>query len=156
MAMKRILKLSVVLTVIACGVLYGQRALVRAAPVAVTAASLSQFAKQPEGSADAGGAILGEKRLEIGPVPGLTTAWHLSPDTSAIPLGSTVQFRVGLERGTAVTWIGATEEYRDERASVASCAFIEIGHQAVRAEVVDPQDGPSVLAIFDETKELPF
>ena len=51
MAMKRILKMSVVLTVIACGVLYGQRALVSAAPAAEAAASLSQLGEPVQVSA---------------------------------------------------------------------------------------------------------
>lgn len=150
MAMKRILKTSVVLTVIACGVLYGQRAGVSSAPMAVAAASLSQLADPAKRSPDAPGTTFGGYRLEIGPIAGLTTAWHRSPDLSAIPLGSTVQFRVVLGRATAVTWSGATEEYRDENKSVASCEFSRSGKQAVRVEVVDPQDGPSVLeSVFD-------
>ena len=53
MAMKRIFEMSVLLAVIACGVLYGQRALVSSAPMAVAAASLSQFADPAQVSADA-------------------------------------------------------------------------------------------------------
>ena len=150
MSMKRILKMSVVTTVIACGVLYGQRALVSSAPMAMAAASLSQFADPDPGSGDADGNSFGGNRLEIGPVAGLTTAWHRSPDQSAIPLGSTVQFRVFLEPGMRVTWIGATEERRDPNKSVASSEFNKIGLHAVRAELVDPQDGPSLLeSVFD-------
>ena len=67
MAGKRILKLSVVTTVIACGVLYGQRALVRSAPMAVAAASPSQFADPDPGSGGADESSFGGNWLEIGP-----------------------------------------------------------------------------------------
>ncbi len=155
MARKRILRMSVVTTVIACGVLYGQR--VSAAPAGEAAATLSQLGEPAQVSADGrritfggdgpghpadfngdgaigaadlavllgswgecpdcpadidGNGMVGasdlavllddwgqfEYNLEIGPVAGLTTAWHHSPDQSAIPLGSTVQFRVVLGR----------------------------------------------------------
>ncbi|MCZ6654699.1 MAG: proprotein convertase P-domain-containing protein [Planctomycetota bacterium] len=150
MAMKRILRMSVVLTVISCGVLYAQRGLVSATPAVVAAASLSQLGEPAQRSGDSGGDSFTESWLEIGPVAGLTTAWHRSPDHSAIPLGSTVPFRVFLEPGTKVNWVGAIEQHRDRDKSVASCKFSEIGEATVRAELVDPQDGSSLLeSVFD-------
>ncbi len=53
MPMKRILRVSLVITVIACGVLYGQRALVSAAPAGEADASLSQLVEPGQVSADA-------------------------------------------------------------------------------------------------------
>ena len=52
-------------------------------------------------------------RMKIGPIPGLTTAWHAAPEQTGVPLGATVQFKVtGLSPTTPVTWTGAVEVQR--------------------------------------------
>ena len=63
MPMKRILRMSVVTTVIACGVLYGQRALVSAAPAGEAAAGPAVIAdaEKPNRPSDARQFIAEEK-----------------------------------------------------------------------------------------------
>ncbi len=47
--------------------------------------------------------------LSIGPIEGLTTAWHTAPAETAIPLGITLQFRQPAPPEATVVWTGAQE-----------------------------------------------
>lgn len=70
--------------------------------------------------------------LEIGPVEGLTTRWHKAPIETAVPLGTTLQFRV---RGRGpVMWRGAQIlEIRGDR-WVAKFDARHVGRHVVAAE----------------------
>lgn len=46
-------------------------------------------------------------KLQIGPVLGLTTAWHSAPTHTAVPLGTTIRFRVQGKGARSVEWTGA-------------------------------------------------
>jgi len=49
-----------------------------------------------------------ERKIEIGPVPGLTTTWHPAPKATAAPLGGTLRFRIRALPGRTIQWSGAT------------------------------------------------
>ena len=45
--------------------------------------------------------------LWIGPITGLTTAWHEAPLETGIPVGTTVQLKQDAPANAVVTWVGA-------------------------------------------------
>ena len=51
-------------------------------------------------------------RLEIGPIAGLTTAWHPAPLATAVPLGATLRLRIRHPGTEPVQWTGAIEVER--------------------------------------------
>ncbi len=75
------------------------------------------------------------RRMTIGPVAGLTTAWHPAPATTHVPVDSTVQLRQYARRGEQVVWHGAEEILRDGEGSVAVCPGDQPGIYFVRAIV---------------------
>ena len=64
-----------------------------------------------------------QPELEIGPIEGLTTAWHQAPREVAIPVGTTLLFRTKAVPAVTVTWTGAIEISRDEMWSTAICSL---------------------------------
>lgn len=74
---------------------------------------------------------LWNERLEIGPVPGLTTIWHQAPVRTAIPLGATVQLRTRIPMGWSVRWTGAREIERIPGWSTAEVEFRSLGTSTV-------------------------
>lgn len=68
------------------------------------------------------------KSLEIGPVAGLTTAWHAAPRATGIPLGSTVQLRLRVQRDARATWHGTREIDSSHGRSTAEARFDTAGH----------------------------
>ena len=79
--------------------------------------------------------------MMIGPVPGLTSDWHVAPSATAIPLGDSVQFRQPAPPEAQITWIGAYEVLRNESGSVAECPLREVGSHSVRVQVLMPDGG---------------
>ena len=88
--------------------------------------------------------------LEIGPVAALTTDWHASPRASAIPLGTTVQFRIKDSRDFYVQWIGAREVERRGSWSIAEAHFQTPGPQVVGVRYINPyEEEIEEIATFD-------
>lgn len=77
--------------------------------------------------------------LEVGPVAGLTTAWHPAPSTTGIPLGTTVRLRFSVPQGVTAVWSGAREIERRGRWSVAERRFDAPGLSSVSASYDDPE-----------------
>jgi hypothetical protein len=78
--------------------------------------------------------------LQIGPVAGLTTEWHLAPTETAIPAGATVQFRIQVPLSSRVTWSGASEVDRNGGWSTAQHPFGGSGTEVVSV-VAEAADG---------------
>jgi hypothetical protein len=57
--------------------------------------------------------------LQVGPIEGLTTAWHTAPQQTAIPLGSVVEFRVNAPIGATVSWQNAVQTLRTDSSAFA-------------------------------------
>ncbi|MEM7479904.1 MAG: hypothetical protein AAF481_01910 [Acidobacteriota bacterium] len=72
-------------------------------------------------------ASLPRDALLLGPIPGLTTAWHLAPKVTGVPRGSTLRFLRAAHPSVSIAWQGAREVYRDSRWSMAEVAFEEVG-----------------------------
>lgn len=81
--------------------------------------------------------------LLLGPIEGLTTAWHVAPEKFAVPRGSTVQLRCQVPSTAQVRWTGATEISRNDEGSTAECPTAEFGIHQVGVEVVLSQEDPS-------------
>lgn len=69
--------------------------------------------------------------LQIGPVEGLTSAWHRAPTQVAVPLAATVQLRVPNSRSLLVDWTGAHEVQRLGSRSTAEVRFHREGTHEV-------------------------
>ena len=74
----------------------------------------------------------------IGPIEGLTTAWHLAPRSTAISAGSILLFRTTVTPEAIVTWSGADEISRDDTWSTALCFLPFPGAALVRVTVSLP------------------
>lgn len=83
--------------------------------VAVAPASVA-MAQSATRAVDPG---LWNKHLQLGPVEGLTTEWHAAPVRTAVPLGSTLRFKVRVPPTVRVQWTGAREIERKLVESVA-------------------------------------
>jgi hypothetical protein len=75
--------------------------------------------------------------LSIGPIDGITEAWHVAPDATAVPLGALLTFRVHAPASAAVSWQGAVEVERNGDASIAVCRLERVGRMDVGVRVVD-------------------
>ncbi|MAE70224.1 MAG: hypothetical protein CME06_07110 [Gemmatimonadetes bacterium] len=71
----------------------------------------------------------------IGPVPGLTTGWHIAPAETAIFADITVKFWARADLAASVLWSGATEVQRDENGSTAECRLSSLDRVAINCEV---------------------
>jgi hypothetical protein len=93
---------------------------------------------------------LWNQRLQIGPVPGLTTVWHRAPVRTAIPLGATVQFRIQIPPDWGVNWTGAHAVGRNRGWSTAEVTFSSLGEHTVSVLSDGPQ-GELITerAVFD-------
>ena len=76
-----------------------------------------------------------ENDFMIGPIPGLTTGWHVAPRETAIIAGITVQFWARANLEATVAWSGATEVRRDENGSTAECSLGSLDRVAIDCEV---------------------
>ena len=72
----------------------------------------------------------------IGPIEGLTTAWHAAPPVTSIPLGTIPQLFQPAPLDATVIWTGADEVARDAGGSTAVCPLLEPGAQVVHVQVV--------------------
>jgi hypothetical protein len=88
-------------------------------------------------------------RFEIGPVAGLTTAWHPAPVATAVPLGSVVTMRVGAAPAAAVAWRGAIEIGRDPNWSTAVCPLIEPGEALIEVDVTVAGEMHTLRSLLD-------
>jgi hypothetical protein len=71
----------------------------------------------------------------MGPVDGLTTAWHKAPSMTSVPVNTLLFFRQHVPPGAVVTWEGAIETDRDGTSSTAFCPLIETGAITVKAHI---------------------
>ena len=99
------------------------------------------------GKGEGGGQIGSPYKIDIGPVAGLTTAWHPSPANVAVPLGTVLQLDQFAPPEATVVWTNALEIMRDEDSSTAECAFTVTGVQIVVA-TVDLPNGQVYVAGF--------
>lgn len=92
-------------------------------------------------------------QLQIGPVPGFTTAWYPAPTETAVPLGVTLQFKAKGRRAGTVEWTGAREIGGRRGTSTAECRLDTPGPHTVTMAYTD-QDGElrqesSLLSVID-------
>lgn len=73
--------------------------------------------------------------LVILPIPGLTTASHPAPASTAIPLGATILLRQSAPSDAIIQWSGADELVRDETGSTAKCSMNTLGWSRVAVEI---------------------
>ena len=83
---------------------------------------------------------LQDDALEIGPIEGLTTAWHQAPEGTSIPVGLNLLFRTKATPTDTVTWTGAIEISRNDTWSTAICFLASPGDELVRAVVSSAQE----------------
>ena len=99
---------------------------------------------------------LWHSRLEIGPVAGLTTAFHPAPVRTAIPLGVTVQLRIKAPFSSTVVWTGAREIDRNPGGSTAEVKFDSLGSRIVSVVTDDPYEGHlEETSVFDVINTTP-
>ncbi len=73
--------------------------------------------------------------LWIGPIPGLTSTWHLAPERVSIPIGyGVLRFQSRVPEGVSVVWRGATEVAREGDWTSAVCHVTEVGRHVVTVE----------------------
>lgn len=93
----------------------------------------------------------------LGPVEGLTTAWHPVPAATAVPRGTTLRFKLEVPAGASFTWDGADEVAWDGTWSTAECHLDTLGTHSVQVEMVAPdgsrQRGRSLLEVVDTRVE---
>lgn len=85
--------------------------------------------------------------LCIGPVPGLTTAWHVAPQTTGFPEGVAASFKVAAAPAATVTWVGAKETARDQFWSYALCPPMREGIHLVESSVSEGADGEPMACV---------
>lgn len=73
--------------------------------------------------------------LQIGPIEGLTTAWHAAPAESYVPVGSVIRLRQEARPSDRVRWEGAVEVLRDAECSIALGVMHEAGMHVMAVEV---------------------
>jgi hypothetical protein len=73
--------------------------------------------------------------LELAPVQGLTTAWHVAPDGFSLPVGEIAYLRQAASPGMTVVWHGADELSRTEEYSLAGVPLTELGFHEVLVEL---------------------
>jgi hypothetical protein len=96
-------------------------------------------------------------KLWIGPIPGLTSTWHLAPERVSIPIGSGVlRFQSRVPEGASVVWRGATEGARRGEWTSAVCHVTEVGRHVVTVQYVRP-DGTKLAdrCVFDAVRIRP-
>ena len=57
----------------------------------------------------------------IGPIEGITTAWHPAPSEITVPVGATFRLKCGGSRLAEIQWSNAQEVSRGDRGSIAEC-----------------------------------
>ncbi|MCG8404951.1 MAG: hypothetical protein MI923_07125 [Phycisphaerales bacterium] len=101
-------------------------------------ADMDLFVQFLLGNADPATQVMNPRQLLIGPIAGVTTAWHPAPSSTPIPSGTTVQLELsGLTSGDSVMWIGATEIASDPTYSRAECVLTETGHHTVEVVLAE-------------------
>lgn len=70
--------------------------------------------------------------IEIGPIPGITTAWHPLPEGPlTLPAQTNIPLRVACTPESEVVWTGAKPKLRDEAWSYAHCRLARNGEVMV-------------------------
>ncbi len=90
-----------------------------------------------------------ESDFMIGPIPGLTTGWHVAPTETAIIANVSVQFWARADLAAAVAWSGATEVRRDENGSTAECSLSSLERLAIDCEVRQGDELMEYRSILD-------
>lgn len=75
------------------------------------------------------------KRIEIGPIPGLTTVWHRAPKVSTVPLGTVVSLRVATPATNKVQWTGAMEARREGDWMIATVDLASAGRRTIQVRI---------------------
>ncbi|MCA9295824.1 MAG: hypothetical protein KC983_04890, partial [Phycisphaerales bacterium] len=73
--------------------------------------------------------------LLMGPIEGLTTAWHSAPQQTAIPLGTVVEFRVNAPVGATVSWQNAVQTLRTDSSAFAVAICTQPGVDTIGCRV---------------------
>ena len=76
----------------------------------------------------------------VGPISGLSIGWHRAPGQTAIPVGTTVHFKVVVPLNASVIWTGANEIARDWEGSTAACPIGAAGQYTVSVDINSGQD----------------
>jgi predicted secreted Zn-dependent protease len=79
--------------------------------------------------------------LSVGPIEGLTTAWHPAPARIAVPVGTDVVLSCGALPGEEIHWSGAEPTHRDGTNAYAVCRMTTAGEHVVRVEMGAGDDG---------------
>lgn len=94
--------------------------------------------------------------LRLGPIPGLTTAWHDAPlEEAMVPVGTVVRLKQPMPRDSRVEWSGAVEVERSATACIAECVMSEAGMYEVRSEVRAPDGRVCVNVCVFHAVEAP-
>jgi len=97
--------------------------------------------QSPTASGETAAALEPPAPLELGPVEGLTSTWHVAPGHTGVPAGLTVRLRQPVPADAIVTWSGAEEVARTDTASVAECPLGRAGRTvAVSVSVAPPAE----------------
>jgi hypothetical protein len=78
--------------------------------------------------------------LRIGPINGLTSAWHFAPSYVELPVGATVHFCQPCPMGATVTWTNADVIQQDAQGSMGECRLTSAGNLFVVARI-EESDG---------------
>lgn len=81
-------------------------------------------------------------QVQIGPIDGLTTAWHPVPQLFSFPKGYELRLRCAAGPSEHVIWEGATEIERQGSWSIAACPTERIGVYEVSVSVTAQDDSP--------------
>ena len=74
----------------------------------------------------------------IGPIPGLTTAWHAAPASLTVPVGTRLLLKCGVGPQSDVVWVNAQEVRRTGDGSIAECSVTQAGPHRVQVVVTTP------------------
>ncbi|MCH8251641.1 MAG: hypothetical protein IID36_04240, partial [Planctomycetes bacterium] len=96
--------------------------------VAAVAASFGQnpLGDQPEGSLGVSQPKDPDRALLIGPIDGMTTAWHTAPTHTGIPLGTNLLVQQTGPPQATVIWTNAVEVATNDLGSLAECPLTEL------------------------------
>jgi len=73
--------------------------------------------------------------LLMGPIDGLTTAWHPAPTETAVPLGTVVEFKVNAPEGAVVQWENAVQTLQSDNAAYAVAICSSPGVDSITCRV---------------------
>ncbi len=102
-----------------------------------------------------GGSVLAlADGLEIGPVPGLTTAWHEAPSVTSVPLGVEIELRIAAAPGERVQWLGAKALSSSGSHARALVQLDAAGPHPVRVSFAGPRGSQRVAQMLLQGEAL--